>query len=87
MDCLSRFYSLKIDDEPVETDFLFTRKRKPPQVGLQAYLDIEPLHKGMHNLELYYDFLQDDGSVRTRQMAKVEFFKAQTDLNPSPDTE
>lgn len=85
MDCLSRFYSLKIDDEPVEADFLFTRKRDPPQVGLQGYLDIEHLHKGMHTLELYYDFLEEDGSVRNSRMAKVEFYKVQTDSSsPKP---
>jgi hypothetical protein len=77
MDCLSRFYTLQLDGMPVETDYLFTRKQEPLQVGLQAYLDITHLEKGLHNLELYFQFLQEDGSVRPQQVAKVEFYKTQ----------
>ncbi|MCI4650628.1 hypothetical protein [Phaeodactylibacter sp.] len=77
MDCLSRFYTLQLDGMPVETDYLFTRKQEPLQVGLQAYLDITHLEKGLHNLELYFQFQQEDGSVRPQQVAKVEFYKTQ----------
>ena len=77
MDCLSRFYTLQLDGVPVEADYLFTRKQEPLQVGLQTYLDISHLEKGLHYLELSFQFQREDGSVRPQQVAKVEFYKTQ----------
>jgi hypothetical protein len=77
MDCLSRFYNLRLDGEPVEAEYLFTRKQKPYQVGLQTYLDITHLEKGLHYLELYYQSQEEGASVKSQQVAKVEFYKTQ----------
>ncbi len=96
MDCLSRFYNLQLDGEPVEAEYLFTRKQKPYQVGLQTYLDITHLEKGLHNLELYFQIKEEGDSVRSKRAARVEFYKAPPSvqlprlnsmLSPEPDME
>lgn len=79
MDCLARFYSLKVDGVAVAADFLFTRKRDPAQVGLQTYVDIGHLEKGMHRVELVYHLIDEEADSpkpEPRVVAKVEFYKA-----------
>lgn len=76
MDCLSRFYSLELDGQAVKTEFLFLEKPATRQLGLQTYLDIAHLEKGMHELELFYHFPRDDGTENLWKAAKVEFYKA-----------
>ena len=76
MECLLAFYKLKLDGAPVEADYLFHEKMDTKQIGLQAYLDIAHLDRGMHKLELIYHFSNDDGSIDPTSMAVVEFYKS-----------
>lgn len=40
-------------------------------------VDITHLKKGLHNLELYYQSQEEGASVKSQQVAKVEFYKTQ----------
>lgn len=76
MECLEKFYDLKIDGTLVETSFLFHQHQKSNQDGLITYLDVVNLDRGKHLLELVYNRWDDEKSeFKPRVMAKVEFYK------------
>lgn len=74
--CLNDFYSLQVDDSVFKSDYLYTVHPKTKQPGLMAYLDVEYLNRGIHQLILYYqnpDRAND--SIPTVKKSTVKFFK------------
>jgi len=76
LSCLNNFYSLQVDDSLFTSDYLFTIHPKTEQPGLMAYLDIDYLDRGMHQLILHYQNPNStNDSISTVQVSTVKFFK------------
>ena len=74
LSCLKDFYSLRLNGKNVSNQsFLFHEKQATNQVGLRGYVDLSNLSRGMHTLELLYQFEKDEEPVTS---AFVQFYKA-----------
>lgn len=73
--CLDQFYRLDLDGKEVDKNVLFYTDPKTKQNGFLSYLDISTLEPGLHYLDLYYNYVFDDGSRKASQKAQVEFYR------------
>ena len=74
LECLSTFYELWLDGRQVEAEYLYHHSQRRRQDGLLAYIDIQELSPGLHELELYYNFYRE-GEVNPVSVSTVEFYK------------
>jgi hypothetical protein len=74
MECLKRFYNLQLNGERIQPDYLFAEDRNLKRKGLVAYLDLAHLPRGMHEIRLYWNLIED-GETDSMLVADVEFFK------------
>ncbi len=74
LECLSAFYGLRLDGEELEAEYLYHHSPQRRQDGLLAYIDIQELAPGLHELELIYNFYWK-GEVNPRTVSTVEFYK------------
>lgn len=77
LECLKSFYSLSLDGKEQPRDYLFHLSQAKNQSGLVSYIDISHLPKGMHHIELYYHFENEERPDPVK-MATVEFYKTTT---------
>ena len=76
LECLKKFYDVKLNKELVQDDFIYQRNSKTGQDGLLSIIDISKLEKGKHKLDLIYNFhnLEQD-SIYANTVKTLVFYK------------
>lgn len=76
MRCLEKFYSVELDGNLLEDDFIYQRNSQTGQDGLLSIIDISDLKKGKHQIDLYYDFYdQEEDTTYHQNSSRLTFYK------------
>jgi len=72
--CLEKFYGIALDGQLLDDDFIYQRRSETGQDGLLSIVDISELEKGRHQIDLYYDFFDQDQDTTRHELAEQIFF-------------
>lgn len=74
--CLKKFYQLKIDGVNVKADAFYSTNKITNQDGLKHFIDISHLSKGVHEIQLFYNFyIKDQDTIKAKRFDRFKFFK------------